>query len=504
MEFHEIISKGAIVLQSFPTTASMVAATSSGGACTENGRVCYVTATKLVYVYDNATAEWVEAGKPTFLQLDDTPSTYSGYNGYYVCVSGSELIFKEVSNGDSVKTNITQASHGFTTYSVVRLDGANYVKAIADDSDRSEAIGIVTSITSSNEFELTTSGKFSISAALFTPGTVYFLSESTSGSLTSTEPTASGTVSKPVVIADTTTSGYFVNMRGSYNEESSDSSGTGVKVTISQIGHGLSIYSLVRLNGVSFVKAIATTSANAEVVGIVTEIVSDDEFVLTTYGRVDIGVPLFTPGTVYFLSDSTAGSMTSVEPTTAGYISKPVFIADTTSTGFFINMRGTVVVESGTSVGIPIGSVIAFTTDYVPDGYLECDGSSYSKTTYAELYSALSSGAIYGQDTNTFQVPDYRGLFLRGTDGGRGQDPDASSRMQHNFTGTLGDTTGSVQNGQIEAHNHYIPANVGIPGYPIGFNGQYSADPVTESIGGNETRPVNVYVTYCIKYTDEL
>lgn len=502
MEFHEIISKGAIVLQSFPTTASMVAATSSGGACTENGRVCYVTATKLVYVYDNATAEWVEAGKPTFLQLDDTPSTYSGYNGYYVCVSGSELIFKEVSNGDSVKTNITQASHGFTTYSVVRLDGVNYVKAIADDSDRSEAIGIVTSITSPNEFELTTSGKFSISAALFTPGTVYFLSETTSGSLTSTEPTASGTVSKPVVIADTTTSGYFVNMRGSYNEESSDSSGTGVKVTISQIGHGLSIYNLVRLNGVSFVKAIATTSANAEVVGIVTEIVSDDEFVLTTYGRVDIGVPLFTPGTVYFLSDTTSGTMTSVEPTTAGYISKPVFIADTTSTGFFINMRGTVVVESGTSVGIPIGSVIAFTTEDVPDGYLPCEGGLFLIEDYQELYDV--TGLIYGGGGGYFRVPNYKGYFLRGWDNGAGIDPDSASRTGITVSG---DHVGSIQQDQFGEHNHTVLGtatrdemygNAGFAGDGLGIPN------VTGLEGGSETRPKNMYVMYCIKYTDEI
>ena len=40
-----------------------------------------------------------------------------------------------------------------------------------------------------------------------------------------------------------------------------------------------------------------------------------------------------------FLSATTAGALTSVEPG-AGFISKPLFIAETTNSGYFVNMRG--------------------------------------------------------------------------------------------------------------------------------------------------------------------
>jgi hypothetical protein len=47
-----------------------------------------------------------------------------------------------------------------------------------------------------------------------------------------------------------------------------------------------------------------------------------------------------TAGSVYFLSPSTAGAITATEPTTEGQISKPVFVADSTTSGYFFNFRG--------------------------------------------------------------------------------------------------------------------------------------------------------------------
>ncbi len=47
-----------------------------------------------------------------------------------------------------------------------------------------------------------------------TAGTTYFLSPSSAGALTSTAPTATGQVSKPVLVAYSTTAGYFFDWRG--------------------------------------------------------------------------------------------------------------------------------------------------------------------------------------------------------------------------------------------------------------------------------------------------
>lgn len=64
-----------------------------------------------------------------------------------------------------------------------------------------------------------------------------------------------------------------------------------------------------------------------------------------------------------------------------------------------------------------VGFIKPFARNTVPDGYLYCDGSAVSRTTYSELFAAI--GTIYGagDGSTTFNVPDLRGYFLRG-DGG--------------------------------------------------------------------------------------
>lgn len=63
---------------------------------------------------------------------------------------------------------------------------------------------------------------------------------------------------------------------------------------------------------------------------------------------------------------------------------------------------------------IPAGSVAPFSGSVVPDGWLLCDGSAVSRTTYATLFAALSTAHGQGDGSTTFNLPDYRGQFLRG------------------------------------------------------------------------------------------
>ena len=69
-----------------------------------------------------------------------------------------------------------------------------------------------------------------------------------------------------------------------------------------------------------------------------------------------------------------------------------------------------------------VGMVAAFASNSAPTGWLAADGSAVSRTTYARLFSRI--GTIYGagNGTTTFNLPDGRGVFLRGFDAGRGLD----------------------------------------------------------------------------------
>lgn len=107
-----------------------------------------------------------------------------------------------------------------------------------------------------------------------------------------------------------------------------------------------------------------------------------------------------------------------------------------------------------------------------------------------------------------WQMPDWRGAFLRGWDNGRGLDPDAASRLNRG-DGTVGDNVGTFQGSEYAAHTHptsnaqnFLTTSAG----PGAFQAQVGAgfdveDPVTTGLsGGNETRPVNYSFNICVKY----
>ncbi len=108
---------------------------------------------------------------------------------------------------------IAQTGHGLVVGDVVRFNGTNYVKAQANSAANAEVVGIVSAVAGVNNFTLTVIGQVTGLSGL-TAGTTYFLSPSSSGALTATEPSSTGQVSKPLLIAYTTTDGYFFDWRG--------------------------------------------------------------------------------------------------------------------------------------------------------------------------------------------------------------------------------------------------------------------------------------------------
>jgi microcystin-dependent protein len=155
---------------------------------------------------------------------------------------------------------------------------------------------------------------------------------------------------------------------------------------------------------------------------------------------------------------------------------------------------------TGISAGMPTGSVIAVASETVPAGYLECNGAAVSRTAYADLFAVIGIAHGYGDNSTTFNLPDYRGRFLRGWAHGSTMDPDRNSRTAMNTGGATGDHVGTVQDDQFEWHKHAAlvyttPGNMGLP---AGSSTRTGGD--TSGVGGNETRPTNANVMFCIKY----
>lgn len=70
-------------------------------------------------------------------------------------------------------------------------------------------------------------------------------------------------------------------------------------------------------------------------------------------------------------------------------------------------------------IGPPPGAVF-WTGGGVPNGYLLCQGQAVSRTTYSELFGAISTTFGVGDGTTTFNIPNLQGRVVAGPDNGLG------------------------------------------------------------------------------------
>ena len=155
----------------------------------------------------------------------------------------------------------------------------------------------------------------------------------------------------------------------------------------------------------------------------------------------------------------------------------------------------------------PVGSLIMgpIPEANCPDGYLICNGQDVSRTKYAELFSLLGTNFGVGDGSTTFNIPDYRGCFLRMLSTDSTQNTTLYTRQSPglpNITGTFW---------SLPARN----GNAGASGaFKATSNGSYSADTQVDSRvieldasrsssiygAASEVRPINFAVNYFIKY----
>lgn len=74
-----------------------------------------------------------------------------------------------------------------------------------------------------------------------------------------------------------------------------------------------------------------------------------------------------------------------------------------------------------TAIGIvPTGGMLPYGGSAAPSGYLLCDGSAVSRSTYSALFTVLGTAYGAGDGSTTFNVPDMRGRSPLGSGTGSG------------------------------------------------------------------------------------
>ena len=166
--------------------------------------------------------------------------------------------------------------------------------------------------------------------------------------------------------------------------------------TISQTAHGFDVDDVVGWSGATILnghynKPIANGLYDGEVLGIVSDCFDDNSFELTQAGYVTGLTASYTPNSTYFLSASVSGLLTDVEPIVTSYLSKSMFLATSTSTGWVLPYAGYVITSGVTGGALvktvcnPISNYTAVSTDY----YIGASGG-----TVVQLSGAQTNGQV--------------------------------------------------------------------------------------------------------------
>jgi microcystin-dependent protein len=143
-----------------------------------------------------------------------------------------------------------------------------------------------------------------------------------------------------------------------------------------------------------------------------------------------------------------------------------------------------------------VGSVYGSARSATPSGYLLCDGSLISRTTYSRLFNVISTIYGNGDGSTTFALPDLRGAVPRGVG--------TSNGYSQNVTITLG----SKQDDTVQSHTHqHLITGAGAP---ITYNNPPTTATLvdltwasTQSNSGRsetETRMKNLGMNFFIKF----
>lgn len=109
------------------------------------------------------------------------------------------------------------------------------------------------------------------------------------------------------------------------------------------------------------------------------------------------------------------------------------------------------IIQTALNALVPVGSYLVLAHNGNPTGYLYCDGSAVSRSTYAALFTVIGTTYGIGNGSTTFNLPDCRGRSLFGSGGLVG----AVFPSVNGLVGvTGGNSSTTLSNNEMPTHNH--------------------------------------------------
>ena len=155
-------------------------------------------------------------------------------------------------------------------------------------------------------------------------------------------------------------------------------------------------------------------------------------------------------------------------------------------------------VEDRIGSTIPAGAICYFAQKSIPPGWLLCNGSNVSRTTYARLFAAIGTSWGSGDGSTTFKLPNLHAKFAQGTT--------TMSEVGQSVEAGLPNITGEIGYDNNVAHlvGAFYAASGSLEGNSSGNGGRvagFDASRVSSIYGASTTvQPPAIRLLPCIKY----
>lgn len=160
--------------------------------------------------------------------------------------------------------------------------------------------------------------------------------------------------------------------------------------------------------------------------------------------------------------------------------------------------------ESGVT-GTMTGEMRMYSGSSAPSGWLLCDGSAVSRSTYSTLFALISTDFGVGNGTTTFNIPDMRGRVPMGVNNGGLPNGANGALATRNRAATGGTETHTLLTAELAQHAHTFPVYnaANDQGFSFASRATSSQGTNTTSNAGSNTPHANtqpfLVVNYIIK-----
>lgn len=117
-----------------------------------------------------------------------------------------------------------------------------------------------------------------------------------------------------------------------------------------------------------------------------------------------------------------------------------------------IYSSGHVITAAEFNAMMPVGAILPYGGSAAPSGWLLCDGSAVSRTTYSDLFSVIGTTFGAGDGSTTFNVPDSRGRVV----------VHKNSGTFNSIGATGGEETHTLSAIEMPSHTHAVSGSTGI------------------------------------------